>query len=505
MKIIESASLRPQDLKSFDQHQTYNGLDCCLTLEIFEALWAEAQFEPAALKVYQFERDLQAPAMDMSLRGFALDIAERSNAINILQANRQRLEFILFRYAMAVWGKPLNPQSPAQLIDFFYRHMGLPEQVAIQKGVRRVSTNRESLEKLQVYFYARPIVNVILALRDISKKLSVLTTESDSDQRLRASYNIAGTETGRWSSSRNPFGTGTNLQNITAELRRVFVSDPGYKLCGIDLEQAESRVVGLLVAVLTGDRAYLDACLGPDLHTVVTKMVWPELPWTGNIAADKGAIAEQPFYRQYSYRDMSKRGGHGTNYYGKPRTMAMHLKVTTALMEEFQAKYFAAFPGIRQWHEWTSRQLMDSGIIETPMGRVRQFFGRPNDDATLRKAIAFSPQSTVGDVMNKGILQLWQSDLPIQLIAQVHDAVYFQYPESLEDSIIPQALSILQVPITYGNETIIIPGEAKTGWNWGNYSDGKKGPANPGGLKKWKPGDERKRPSGLDRTMARVF
>jgi DNA polymerase I-like protein with 3'-5' exonuclease and polymerase domains len=36
----------------------------------------------------------------------------------------------------------------------------------------------------------------------------------DSDGRMRCSFNIAGTETFRWSSSQNVFGSGTNLQNI---------------------------------------------------------------------------------------------------------------------------------------------------------------------------------------------------------------------------------------------------------------------------------------------------
>ena len=36
------------------------------------------------------------------------------------------------------------------------------------------------------------------------------------DDRMRCSYNVGGTETFRWSSSKNPFGEGANLQTIPA-------------------------------------------------------------------------------------------------------------------------------------------------------------------------------------------------------------------------------------------------------------------------------------------------
>ena len=44
---------------------------------------------------------------------------------------------------------------------------------------------------------------------------------------MRFSFNVAGASTGRWSSSENPMWTGTNGQNITDEMRRMFVADPG--------------------------------------------------------------------------------------------------------------------------------------------------------------------------------------------------------------------------------------------------------------------------------------
>jgi len=60
---------------------------------------------------------------------------------------------------------------------------------------------------------------------DLQKKIDILKTEIDKDGRIRTSYNIAGTNTGRLSSSFSEFGTGTNLQNIEESLRSMFVAD----------------------------------------------------------------------------------------------------------------------------------------------------------------------------------------------------------------------------------------------------------------------------------------
>lgn len=528
MPLINSASLVERDgqmfasdrqLSSFEIYQLYNGLDCCLTTEIAEVLAPKVGASPEATLIYSFERAMQGPALDMMRRGWRVDQYERYKSISDLQARRAKMEHLLDRYAHVIWNRGLNPGSPKQMKDFFYyspQGLRLPEQHKIDKGVRKVSCDRECLEKLRAYFYAVPIINVILALRDIDKKLGVLLTEVDADSRMRTSYNVAGTETGRWSSSANAFGSGTNLQNITPELRKMFVADPGMKLCYADLEQAESRVVGLLVWMCTGDPSYLDACESGDLHTLVAKLVWPKLGWTGDPKADR-KIADQPFYRQYSYRDMAKRGGHGTNYYGQPRTMAMHLKVETSIMEAFQHGYFKAFPGIRLWHTWTSAQLTTKQCLTTPLGRQRHFFGRPNDDSTLREAIAFVPQSTVGDLLNLALWLVWHHMPEVQLLGQIHDAIVFQYPEKRELEIIPKALSLLRIPITASGihrgsvffpsnltltRTMTIPSECKIGWNWADdeirSSVGNKKLPNPDGLKKWKGvEDERRRHAGF--------
>jgi len=271
-KISTGALHGPTDLSTGDNLQVYCGLDCCITLEIREVL---EELFPSTPVTYAFERALQGPYLEIMQRGFRVNETARRSAASALRERRDNLEAMLNEFAFAVWDKPLNPRSPKQLADFFFKSMRLPEVWLSQKGQRKLSTNREALEKLETYLYARPFIACILAIRDIGKQLDVFEQEIDKDGRFRAAYNIAGTETGRPSSSENAFGTGGNAQNIATPLRYVFEADFGKKMAVIDLEQVEARDVGFFCGSLFDDWSLLDACecITED-HEVLTKDGW---------------------------------------------------------------------------------------------------------------------------------------------------------------------------------------------------------------------------------------
>lgn len=102
--------------------------------------------------------------------------------------------------------------------------------------------------------------------------------------------------------------------------------------------------------------------------------------------------------------------------------------------------------------------------------------------------------------MNLVLWRLWRYMPQIKLLAQVHDAVYYLFPEHLdEQSIIAESLSHFHIEMQSGDHKLIVPGEAKVGWNWGNYHP----ETNPDGLKKWKEGqkDDRKRTPFLQQKL----
>ena len=494
MRAVKTHELREVDIALMgetDKLWVYNGLDCCVTAEILDVLLP--QLDAVTRKTYEFSLALQAPVLEMKLRGVLIDQRRRVQVLEGCERALAALAGQLKEIVCEGIGVPdFLWSSPKQLHELLYETLGVP----LVRGDTKYATGREPLERLGKYFeagqyrHAQLVVNHVLRLRDITKKAAVLRTAIDPDGRMRTSYNIAGTTTGRFSSSVGDFGTGTNLQNIEESLRCVFVADPGMKLAYIDLEQAESRLVGAIEWNLFGDGRYLDACESGDLHTAVCRLAWTGLPWTGDLAGDR-AIAERPYYRRHSYRDLAKRLGHGTNYNGKPVTMAKATHLPTATIRQFQSVYFGAFPAHQRWHQHVAATLARDGHLTTLTGRRRWFFGRRNDDATIREAIAYDPQGSVGDILNRGMLQVWRLDR-CQLLLQIHDAVLVQYPEHRESDILPALLQAIQVPIALRNgRTLLIPAEAKTGWNWSLASED-----NPDGLRKYTgASDPRTRPA----------
>lgn len=492
MPLIQSQTL---DVATLPKHQllwVYNALDAAVTYEVRDAILPN--MDEVALRTYQFSLDLQVPVLAMMRKGIRVDQPQRAAALHDLTTKALFLQGRLDRMALEIWGKGLNPKSPKQVTDFFYGRLGLPPVMKRDKasGTRKPTTDRDALETLRGYFSASIFVNHILAIRELTKLAGTLRSELDSDGRMRTSFNIAGTETGRFSSSASADNSGTNLQNQTERVRRIYVADPGHKLGVFDLKTGESYAVGLKCKLLGFGDAYLRACTSGDLHTTVTKLVWPDLAW--GTKPDKD-VAKQLFYRHFTYRDMAKRGGHGTNYYGTPFTMAKHLKVDAKIMQAFQSAYFFAFPEIQQWHTWVAGEIQTTGQLTSIMGRRRQFFGRLRDDTTLREAIAYDPQSCIADYTNTWLLRVHRNVRCCSVLLQGHDALLVQFRENDEREVVERVIyEASQVRLGGDHaDSLIIPVEAKTGWNWGNedpkckmHKDG-----NPAGLREYEGRDDR--------------
>lgn len=498
MRIINTAEVAPEDIPSqFERDQVYNSIDCMATLQVLEELLP--QLDTHTSPIYDFSRALQGPALEMRLRGVLVDQARKAEVIDEYYAKISQLEEQLESIVLDGIGLPFfNWRSNKDLQHLFYNKLEIPP---IRKQ-GRITTDRPALEKLAAFTLAKPLVAHIITMRELQKKIDVLKTEIDPDNRMRTSYNIAGTTTGRWSSSFSEFGTGGNLQNIEESLRSIFISDPGMKFAKLDAKSGESFLVGAIEWNLFDDPRYLEACESGDPHTAVARICWPELGWTGNLKRDKD-IAEQPYYRHHTYRFMCKKLGHGSNYGGQPDTLAEQSHLPVGVVKDFQPKYFRAFPSHVRWQNHVDDQLRRVGALVTLTGRKRSFFGRRNDPDTLREAIAYDPQGSLADIVNRAALRLWRARYAI-LVMHDHDALTFMYPEALEDEIAPrlQTEIVEHIPLANGR-TLSIPYDIKVGWNKGDYHATK----NPDGLRDWVPGDsDRKRQPArniLDRVIHR--
>lgn len=511
----------------------YNSLDTACTKEIFDELEPQLTANPCMTaggprcfekETYEFSKALQAPVSEMMRIGLKVDDFARGELIAKLSAEKDKLKGWLMRLlregleltdAEYPFLKTFNINSVApptankplggDVQQLMYGVLGLP---VVQGDSGKPSVDREALEKLARYPSATPFCMILEALRDCKKNLEDLRFDLDQDGRIRTTLSVAGTRTGRMSSYKATSGTGRNLQNVDPLLRHIYCADKGRKYAYIDLEQAEARLVGAIIWSLFGDAKYLNATEEADLHTAIAKMVWPDIVRNRD-------DAEKPFYRNFSFRFLCKRIGHGSNYVGTPRTIARETSVPFAQVRDFQELYFPAFPGIRRWHAWVAEQLAAQGFLVSLMGRKRWFAGRADDDSTVREAVAYDPQSSIADLLNRGLFRLWYrsktdpANYPIRCLLQVHDAVLLDYPDDADESVlIPRLLDTIVTPITLQHKDqrrgLIIPAAAQVGFNWGDviYDDDGKVIGNPDGLTDFdaREPDRRTRKSDPDKT-----
>jgi DNA polymerase-1 len=485
--ICDTHEFNPKDCDDWEREQIYNGLDCCITFELLEVL--RKKLDNATSATYDFSRKLQGPVLEMRVRGVLIDQDRRLEVLDSYYDQQSWHEEIIERFVREGCGQVgFNWRSLNHLKELFYERLGITP--IRNRGT--VTVDHNALKKMEDYDFARPIITQLLQLRDIAKKVSVLKTEIDRDGRIRTSYNIGGTNTGRLSSSLSEFGTGGNLQNITDQLRSVLIADEGMKFAYLDAEQGESRIVGIIEWLLFGDPTYIDACESGDLHTYVSKLCEPGLPWPGNPEADKKFAESYEYYRHYPIRKLCKSIGHGSNYRGSPATLHKLYKVPLAAITKFQKSYFKAFPAHIKWWHRVEEELRDTGTLTTLTGRKRQFWGRRSDPDVVNEAIAYDPQGSLADVVNNGMLQVWNAKV-VQIMLHNHDAIVVQYPDQKEEKIIPTVLKLLRYPMTVRGRQFIIPYGVKTGWNFGEYNE----TTNPHGLKEWKGKDDRGRPEKI--------
>ncbi len=350
----------------------------------------------------------------------------------------------------------INLNSPAQIKTLIYDKMKLPKILKRNTGI--ASTDIETLIKLQVK-HPNPVFKKLIDYSKLSKQIEFLETKIDSDNRIRTTLGCFG-ELGRLKSSKNPFGTGTNLQCIQrGEFRKLFLPDEGYRMFGGDATQAEARIV----AYESMDLDYIkifedyDAGIGDKIHTINAKTIF-----------EKDEISEDEY-------QLGKRICHGLNYKMGVQTLCDYVltelgenyAITTKEARKFSEAYFAKFRGIPVWHLKVFEELKTTRTLTNCFGRKRPFLGRI--DATMhRKGVAYKPQSGVADLTNRGILRVKEQVPECEFLHQDHDELIFQARlEHDPEDIKKRLVAAMTIPITINDITFVIPIDMKYGKSWG--------------------------------------
>jgi DNA polymerase I-like protein with 3'-5' exonuclease and polymerase domains/uracil-DNA glycosylase len=444
-------------------------------------------------KTYEFNERLFRPLLYMQARGILVDEAKLAN--HRTEARKQRDELQARLNALA--GFELNVSSPLQCKKFFYQTKGYPVQTKRSKdaktGQRKetVSADDKAMKRLIRKFNSEE-AKLVTQIRKYRKLIGTyLEVQYDSDKRLRCSFNMAGTSTGRLSSSETIFGTGTNMQNLPKTFKEFLIADPGYVIVEVDKSQAE----WVATAYVAGDGRMIEAVeSGIDAHIHTANLMFnipKDLIARENTildaSTDEDWIKEQrmkhlPEILQYrnllpnmSCRQAGKKSNHSFNYGLSPQGFAITYDLELKYAKQCHDLYHNAYPGLTIWHQHIRNKLSKDRTLENLFGRKRRFLNRWNDDL-FKAAYSYIPQSTIGQLLNYGIIETYyQQDLDgyeylrkWDLLNQVHDSMVFQYPiDSVPDLVktIKQIQKNLDPKLYANGREFIVKTDCKIGLN----------------------------------------
>jgi len=309
----------------------------------------------------------------------------------------------------------LNPNSPKQISNYLFEQLKLPNW---KKG----STAFQTLTALQNH---HPIINVLIEHRKLQKLYSTylfgLQKYIFPDGKIHTIYNQALTSTGRLSSN-DP-----NMQNISIrdeeqrEIRKIFVpSKPKTKILSFDYSQIELRIL----ADLSNDEGLIKAFHNDhDIHCETASKIF-------NITLE--AVTKEQ-------RQSAKAVNFGIVYGISDFGLANQLKINVKNAKVFINKYFMVFPKIKDYMNEIVTFCQENGYVQTIFKRRRAVVEINNNNFAIRefgKRIAMNMpiQGSAADILKLAMIKIDQAinshEIDAILIAQIHDELIFEVPET---------------------------------------------------------------------------
>jgi DNA polymerase-1 len=357
----------------------------------------------------------------MEKNGVRIDTAVLDGLSRRFSAELERVGEQIFSLA----GRRFNVNSPKQLGDVLFNHMGLPTPVVRGRG-KAISTAQDVLEQLAE---TNEVPRLVLEFRHLAKLKSnyvdSLPLLADAESRVHTTFQAAATSTGRLSS------VSPNLQNIPIrtelgrEIRAAFVAAPGTALLSADYSQIELR----LLAHFSDDpllvRAYQQ---DEDIHTLTASEVF------GVPAATMDKET----------RNRAKAVNFGIVYGISPFGLAAQLGIPQTEARAYIDRYFSRYQGVKAFIERTLEATRREGSVRTLFGRVRPIpdieSRNPNQRGFAERTAVNTPlQGTAADLIKLAMIaldrKLSDRKLKTRMVLQVHDELLFEVPAAERDEV----------------------------------------------------------------------
>ena len=474
-----------------EQRWRYNLQDCVYTREVGEVLKQAAETMGLAA-IDASQQELFYPVLHAMLRGvYVRPEIKAQMALNIQKELSHREAFLY-----NTLGHTINPSSPKQMQALFFDDLKqqpiLKRTIVDGRTVMRPTCDDEALQRIAAREpLLKPLCNCIADIRTLGKFLNdFVMMPLDLDGRMRCSFNIAGDAGGksapysyRLSSSKNPHGSGGNLQTIPSEksksagkaaargsmdftlpnIRSMYGPDPGFTFFDMDLDRADLQVV----VRESGEIDWMASMdLGVDMHLLNVYTLDKQSP-----PSMEELIETHPKYWEHREprkhkREFAKVFCHATNYVGGPKTVAAHTGRSVHEIDTAQKYWFGAHPGIKRWHERVLAHITKFRFVENRFGYRWYIFDRL--EGLLPEAVAWIPQSTVGIVINKIWTRFYKEIPEVQTLLQVHDSLAGQFPTHRREFVMPKMQEASKIVIPYDNPLVIPTGIKTSTVSWGD-------------------------------------
>ena len=396
-------------------------------------------------------RDIELPLCTvlyrMEKRGIAIDREQLEEFGTMLAQRIDDCEKLIFGYSEG----PFNINSTKQLGELLFDKLGLPP---VKKTKTGYSTNADVLEKLKS---KHPIIPAIMDYRMLTKLKSTyadgLIKEIREDGRIHTTFQNLVTATGRLSS------TEPNLQNIPvrtdlgAEVRKMFVSKPGYVLVDADYSQIELRVL----AHIARDENMMDAFnSGLDIHAATASQVF-------------GVSMENvtPLQRRHA-----KAVNFGIVYGISEFSLAEDIGVSRYEAKEYIENYLANYSGVRKYMRDVVDNARECGYTQTMFARKRYIPELKSSNFNIRSgaeriALNTPIQGSAADLIKLAMIRVedaLQKHYPVaQLLLQVHDELIVECPEEIASDV---AALVSREMEQIAELLVPLMAEAKCGKSW---------------------------------------
>lgn len=412
-------------------------------------------YQDRADALLQFEMQILDVLYEMERTGTLVDAQELDNLTVTFNNELKNLQDQIYDEA----GEQFKITSPRILGNILFEKMKIPYPKKTNKvdvkGHRTYSTSEEILSEVSNY----KIVQLVQQYRALSKLITTYSEKlpeliSKKTGRIHTNFNLAGTITGRLSSSE------PNLQNIPARttdgrmIRDAFIAQKGYTIVSADYSQIELRIIAHLSKDPNLKQAFLSQ---QDVHRVTASEVLGK-------PLDEVTDLERAHAKSTNYGLM-----YGMSFMGLARQTGM----SNAAAKDYIAKYFTKYPSIKDFMEQIRRYATKYGYITSLDGRKIYInniksSGMPYRQA-CRAAINAPMQSGAADIIKHAMLDISKyiktlEPSTVNMMLQVHDELVFEVKDTVLDEFCKKVKELMTNAYTLDVPLVVDVGCGRT---WG--------------------------------------